>query len=296
MSRFKSAATYQIIVPNEGSGGGSTTVDIDPSSLPYASHVSLDGTGSPNIVRRTQSYANAHGAVDRGYHIDAREMAWNLYLFPPYGSDEGDLQAARMYLAEMLKPSRTPYKLKVTRADSAVRQIDFHISGAVDFPQSRQIGLAQPVTIPIYCPNPAWYDPTQKSVALAMSGSEETESAGYLGNSIDYPIIEFGADLVSPYVYINRYDSETYTCKVDLFGYTVPTGDKAIIDIAARTAVLETAGTDIRDEIFNDDWIIGYMGPRYYAESAASTTPVVAGNYAGSGTITVRWYDRYHNL
>jgi hypothetical protein len=72
---------YQIITPDQNS-----TIHTLNDSIRV---ISLDGAGVPNVVRREQQFASAHGSLDYGFRLQAREMTLMLFYHA-----EGEAQAS----------------------------------------------------------------------------------------------------------------------------------------------------------------------------------------------------------
>lgn len=150
--------------------------------------VFLDGAGIIPVRRILDKAPLQQGMTDRGFRQDARRMTLQLML---EGKSPADADKLRDQVAQWFVPTNTPLRLKVTRDDMQVRQIDCYVDGTIDFPRSNQIGSGQLVTVPLVAPNPSWYLPTQQVVESALLEATDVDiDINVAGTTADdWPII-----------------------------------------------------------------------------------------------------------
>lgn len=212
---------------------GSSTYALSGRN-PYA-FISLTGLGNPPVRRIKERGPQQHGSTDVGFLLDERML--NLALLITGTSLEA-VDGYRDDLAAMLKPSATSGKLRVTRDDGTVRQIDAHVAGVMDFPNTLQdrIGASQTVVVQFEAADPIWYDPTLKNIIFDISDNT---------SGIEIP-------LAVPVVYANTtvldaVESITYAGKWETFPtiyITGPANDLVITNVTTGK-VLDFTGTNL---------------------------------------------------
>lgn len=149
--------------------------------------VSLDGVGVAPVRRILERSPMHHGMVDRGFRLDVRRMTMALYI---EGNDLPHSDRLRDRLSYGLTPTNNPVKLRVTRDDDRVRQIDCFVDGEADYPSSQRMGVGQPVVVPLIAPDPSWYDPTQVVESGALTNGTNTFNLDVTGTTWrDWPVI-----------------------------------------------------------------------------------------------------------
>lgn len=146
----------------------------------------ISGIGIPTVTRDLQRHPNIQGAFDQGYKLEPREINLNLYYTV---ASAALADARRDAIYKIFRPFDDPLKLKITRDDSAIRQIDVHTIGMVDLPPAERIGFDQGFTVRLLAPDPIWYEPTQYTSTTTPSGTNWTSNIAYSGNWEEYPVI-----------------------------------------------------------------------------------------------------------
>lgn len=154
-------ATLAVIV-----NGVSTTISGGTTSY----RVFMDGAGIPPIRRLTERGATQQGAFDLGYRVDMRTI--RLVLAYEVSSASAAV-TRRDAIYGLFAPTGVPIQLRETRDDASVRQIDCHVSGVMDMPQSERTegpaGQLQRFLVTLQAADPFWYDPTVGSAATTSS-------------------------------------------------------------------------------------------------------------------------------
>ena len=177
-------ATYQIIQPD----AANTTYNIADGTycqLQYPNGIS--GIGMPNITRDLQRHPNIEGAFDHGYKLEPREVNLNLYYNV---TSAAAADARRDAIYKIFRPFDDPLKLKVTRDDAAVRQLDVHTVGMLDLPMSERVGYDQGFGVRLLAPNPIWYDPSQLTTTFTPAATPWFGNITYTGDWESFPIIK----------------------------------------------------------------------------------------------------------
>ena len=143
---------------------GSTNYTISGGGTTY--RVFLDGGGLPPIRRLIERGPLQHGAFDLGYRVDVR----TLRLMLAYSVSSASAAVTRRdALYAIFAPGNGVIRLRETRDDSSVRQIDCHVVGVMDMPQSERTegpaGTLQQFLITLQAADPFWYDPVQQTAS-----------------------------------------------------------------------------------------------------------------------------------
>lgn len=146
---------------------GSTTYQVSGGVLSW--RISAHGTGMPPVRRLTVRSPQQHGHTDLGFRYDARQMRL-AYFFDVGSPDSADTRRDDLYDVWKALES-TPIKLRVTRDDGNVRQIDCHVTGVLDMPDdlNDRIGPSQRFVVTLEAADPMWYDPTQASTSFTSA-------------------------------------------------------------------------------------------------------------------------------
>lgn len=184
-----------------------------------------DGFGMPPMHRFTQRGPMQHGETNRDFRLDPRTIT---LIGGVVRACERDIYAARQRLLGIFRPSNVPILLRWDLSDGTVRQIDAYYSGGMSLPMGHPAsgsgsgsgysgqtflhsqGVFQRTAVELFCPDPAFYDPTQKTATIANPdlgsggftvpmpvpfevGSSQILSAGqtiaYVGTWDAYPVI-----------------------------------------------------------------------------------------------------------
>lgn len=136
---------------------------------PY-SLISITGIGLAPTRRLRERGPQQNGSSNVGFVLDERMI--NI-LIQINGDTLELVDYYRDNLAQIFKPrSVSPIKLRLTRDDNKVREIECYTVGVVDFPnsQDRRIGPSQNVVIQLEALDPIAYEPTQRSWVFGVVG------------------------------------------------------------------------------------------------------------------------------
>lgn len=155
---------------------------------------SIRGAGGVNIRRVTIQGPTQDGDTDRGYRLGTRDLEL-VVIFK--ATDDATLDGYRDTLTSFFKPlTHTPVKLRITRDDAAVRQVDCYARGTspVDIrlvPELRP-GHTHRATISLRATDSPWYNPTGGSISVV--GTSLTAAQWWLaGNAIgSAQVVEHG--------------------------------------------------------------------------------------------------------
>lgn len=153
---------------------------------------SAQGLAMPSVRRLTERGPRQDGDTDLGYRLEPRTITLALNF---YADTHAALDGHRDTLATIFKPARGyDIKLRVTRDDGAVRQIDCHTVGPVDVRLVREErpGKLHRAVVQLRAADPTWYDPTgQVEVPLQVApywvqGDNQTFIP--MSNVLDYDV------------------------------------------------------------------------------------------------------------
>lgn len=163
---------------------GSTTVTLNNGS-PF-SLLSARGMAGPPVRRITQQGPSQDGDTDLGYRLGPR----NIELVIGFSATtDALLDGYRDTLTGIFKPlSSTPIKLRWTRDDTEVRQIDCYTVGNVkiDLIPEHRPGHYHRATVRLYAPEATWYGPTAGSgsvVGTAYTAGSWWLAGGAIGSA-----------------------------------------------------------------------------------------------------------------
>jgi hypothetical protein len=284
-------ATYEIIHPN----ASATTYNIGDGTycqLQYPNGFS--GVGLPPITRDLQRHPNIEGAIDHGFTLEPRDLMLNLYYNV---NSAAAADARRDAIYKIFRPFDDPLKLKVTRDDGAVRQIDVHTVGMLDLPTSERVGFDQGFNVRLLAPNPIWYDPSSITLNITPLGTPWLSNLSYTGTWDEYPIINVygeAQDFSMYSVITTATDTTTYSTG----SFDIPAGDIFTFDLRPGYKTIKNAagvsqlGSGTAQNTFN--FLFGF---RLFADPIeASGTNQLIGNYTtkdGTHKIQFVYYRRY---
>lgn len=298
------ATTWQAIV-------GATTYNLDDGS-PFHREAAT-GLGIATVRRLFQQGPLQHGHTDRGYRMDPRYIFLTLYF---NAATRAAADTNRDTLAEIFKPlTSIPIKLKVTRDDGAIRQINCFTEGVIDLPAQYpdRISQYQRVLVPLKAASPLWYDPSFVNLQFESviggtegfqipmeipwdqaSGSviDATETITYTGNFREFPTIRITGPATDATI-TNVTTGET----LDFTGTTISGGDYYDIDLAAHT-VKDSSGTNkIADLTSDSDLGTWHLATHPEATDGENDIQVEITSDATTATrVSITYYNRYVHL
>lgn len=186
---------------------------------------SIRGAGGVNIRRVTIQGPAQDGDTDKGYRLGTRDLELTVIF---KAVDDATLDGYRDTLTSFFKPlTHTPVKLRITRDDAAVRQIDCYPRGTspVDIrlvPELRP-GHTHQATISLRAADSPWYNPTQGSagvIGTSFVGATWWLAGGAIGTA---QVMEHGTAPTQgqAWTYTGTPDVPTYSGTSYLGGYTI---------------------------------------------------------------------------
>lgn len=143
---------------------GSTNINLSNKS-PF-SLVSARGLSGAEIRRVTSRGPAQDGDTDKGYRLAPRMMEIVIGI---QGATNAALDGHRDTLTSFFKPlPNTPIKLRYTRDDTEIRQIDCYTVGdiKIDLVPENRVGHYHEATIRLRAADPSFYDPTPGTVTV----------------------------------------------------------------------------------------------------------------------------------
>lgn len=265
--------------------------------------VQMSGVGVARVTRNVEPSLVTNCHQDRGFRLDPRRVDLTLYV------SEATASAAESTLdtiASIFEPTQNPLNLKITREDSAVRQIDVYLDGQIDYPVSiddKLDGSVQKITVPLIAPDPIFYDPTQVTETVDLSsGSGNAVISGSGLTWYDYPVIEVDGPLTG----LNISPSGFSAANINLFPSTIALGRTYTIDLRPDYKTIEDdLGANKLSELTvstrnNMHGMLRVHSEKFldaYASGATSTTLQFSGTSpGGTSEARVKYYKRYLSL
>lgn len=276
-----------------------TTHDLSDGTI--TEFVWIDGTGIPPVERLVERAPVIDGAFDRGFRLLPRRM--NLHLV--FENDRsGPAETARDTLSKIFRPTLLPLKLKITRDDSEVRQIDCYLEDELDFPMSSRILTGrQDIDIQLYAPNPIWYDPTQVITTVDMSSGINSAALSTSDMTwFDWPVIVCTGPLTN--LIISHSDMGA---SLSFSGATIPGSDAYTIDMRDGFKTIENnAGTNKINDLtaatlpnfFGEFriWDEKYIESATLSDGTDNNFSISASSTTGASEVEFQWYKRYLNI
>lgn len=276
----------------------------------YANWISTTGVGLPAISRITEQGVAQHGRTDRGYSIDQRSLFLPLLL---RSSTLAGVDTMRDNLSMILSPfTDAAIKLRVTRDDGTVRQIDCFTHEMIDMPHTPtqdRIGTSQMVVVQLAAADPFWYDPTiyhatlrtdergvdvEVDVPLLLDTSGALETATtiqYLGTAPDYPTIYITGPVTDLTI-----TNDTTGDVLDWTGTTIAAGTTRTVTLAygAKTIVDANGANKIAElDETNSDLTSWHLEPRPAAVNGDNDISVTGSSATDATEIRIEYYRRY---
>jgi hypothetical protein len=239
----------------------------------------LDGAGMPDIRRITERGPMQQGATDVDYRIEPRKLSLGLFA---YGASGAAFDGIRDLFYAMFAPANGVINLVYTRDDAAVRQIDVHVSGAADLPQSEQIGDSLRWLVPLEAADPLWYDPTPVTAQITQSPLNLT--VAYTGDAPTFPVITFTGPLQSPIL-----TNTTTGDKLDFTGYNLAGAASIVVNLAyGYKTVLSGVGVNMIAYLTNDSDLATWA-----LQPGDNALTLAAGGLTGASLVSIAYYRRY---
>lgn len=262
--------------------------------------VHLDGVGLPHVRRILEKAPLQHGATDRGFRLEPRKMILHLYL---EGTDTRHADELRDRIAQLFGPTDAATTLQITRDDGAIRRIDCHVDGEVDFPTSRREGRGQPVVIPLVAPDPTWYETTQQVTNHTIpNGNSSLDITATGATWEDWPVIDLTGPLDDNFGF-QHVNSNAWI----FFSGAIPNGETFRLDLRpGYKTIRRTSDNANRMSYIYPDYLTGFSEFRImHPKLAAATDPNLGGAnrffFQAAGTssasaATFYWYRRFISL
>lgn len=267
----------------------------------------LSGVGIQNVLRLESKGALQNGVTDIGFQQAAGLLTLEVFI---HGASKSAADGHRDTLAGILRPrAATPVKVRVTRNDGKVRQIDTYLVGSADFPavRSQRFGGGQIVAVQLKAPDPKWYDPTLVNVAFtSVQGGTEgwqipidvpwdqqggdfidvVETIDYAGLAPVYPEIVITGPCDNPII-----ENQTTGETIEFVG-TLLNGETWTVQISADSAdVLDDDGVSALQYVTEDSDL-----GTFHLEPGANDVAVQILTGATTATrVSFRYYERYYH-
>lgn len=129
-----------------------------------------DGLGMSPMHRLSERGPLQHGDTDRGYRLDPRIVRLVLDI---KGQSRANMDALRMQLLSIFRPSNTPIVLK-NELDAGTYCLDCYYVGQMSMSTSEKQGWYQTVVVDLKANDPTWYDPVASSYIVSIGAGADT--------------------------------------------------------------------------------------------------------------------------
>lgn len=241
--------------------------------------VSLNGRGMAPIRRLQETGPQQHGATDVGYRLDPRRID---LMLTAQGTDRADFDDIRDQIYTIFTPSPTPLTLVYTRDDDAIRHINVHVTGDLDFPESDQVYGSMTWLVPLIAADPLWFDPEQQTATLDENNL--TVNVAYAGTFSEFPIITFEGPMED---FILTQDESGDT--LDFSGYSINAGTSVIVDLRyGYKTVLDNEDNNVIANL----WYLSNMATWSLPPGGCDVT-LSASSLTSESLVTIAYYNRY---
>lgn len=129
-----------------------------------------DGLGMSPMHRLSERGPLQHGDTDRGYRLDPRIVSLVLDI---NGSSQANMEAQRLTLLSIFKPSNTPIILQNVRAGGTYN-LDCYYVGGMSISSADRNSWNQKVMVTLKANDPTWYDPIASSYVVSIGAGADT--------------------------------------------------------------------------------------------------------------------------
>lgn len=276
----------------------------------YCQHLGHDGVGMMPSHRLRQRGPMQHGATDLGFRGDPRTVSLALLI---EGTSLSDYWTRRSALLNLFKPTVDPLSLRFTLDNGDVRQLDCQYVGNMSLSSAEKMRYTHAVGVTLSAADPAFYDPTGKSVTFALGGGgeafdiplaiplkvgvsvmDQVVTIDYVGNWLALP---FRIRIVGPItdaVITNLATDE----KMDFTGITIVAGDYYDIDCryAQKTVVDDEDTNKIADLTTDSDLATWHLAPGAGIGAGPNGIQVEGSAVTAATTVYVQWFDKFVGL
>lgn len=284
---------------------GNTTYTLNDGA-PF-SLISAANIGMAPVRRLSERGPYQHGDSDTGFRLEPRVITLALFAS---ADTLAEMDTHRTTLQTAFRPRSTPIKLRATRDDGAIRQIDAYTLNQLDWPHGGEdrIGASQRMALQLRCPDPAWYDPTSLLLTLENASSsasgymvpvsiptifdsgsdiDATDTINYTGTWPDYPIIYLVGPLTNPVL-----THITLGLTLDFTGITIASGKTYTIDLRyGYKTVIDGDGANAIDELTADSDLAEFR-----LEPGDNDINLVASGATGASSVRLLYTLRYAGL
>lgn len=266
------------------------------------------GFGMPPLHRQSERGPQQHGDTDRGYSLDPRLV--NLVIVA-LGDDWNDVYAHIDQLNNYFHPA-SPTTLRYLRPDGRTFHLDVFADGRPPFYDSTDIigHYAVRVGMTLKANDPAWYDPTARSLTFSLGGGgdvttvptavptgvgastiDQSIPVRYKGSWIAYPVIKIVGPITNPVIK----NESTGGHLLDFTGTTIGVGEWFEIELRYGNKVIRNqAGVYQNGKLVdpNDLALFGFY-PDPEAPDGINSIRVTGTGINENSHVDFSWLDRY---
>ena len=273
----------------------------------YCRHLGHDGVGMMPSHRLTQRGPEQHGVTDLGFRGDPRTVQLALLL---EGTSKSDYWTRRAALLNLFKPTDDPLGLRFTLENGDARQLDCQYVGDMALGSRGKTGYARTVGVTLRAANPAFYDPTGKTVVFALGGGsaafeipmaiplnigvstlDQTVTIGYDGSWLALP---YRVRIVGPITDACVANLATDE-KLDFDGVTIGAGHYYDVDCryGHKTVVDDADANKIADLTEDSDLATWHLAVDPDVTDGLNDVQVTGSTVTVATEVYVQWFDKF---
>lgn len=158
--------------------------------------IGKSGWGIAPLHRISERGPQQHGVTDAGFRHDARIANLKLGVS---ATSMANLQTLVDNLGAWHKPRNTPFALRWTLDDGAIRQIDAFYLDGLNAESAGGLGFHREYTISYQCPDPFFYDPVSAVESFGIAaGADAWEIPWVIGWTIGGSTLDHTKDVIYP--------------------------------------------------------------------------------------------------
>ena len=246
-------------------------------------HEKSTGLAVPGITRFLEQSPTQHGALDRGFLLQPRVMAFKLLV---RATTPTEFYARRKTVIDVLRPSVTnvPGQLRVTLPDATVWKINVFLTDPPVF--TRKDSLCEEVEFALTAPDPVWTQNVSVAyLTFAQADIGTSKILTYTGGWITFPYpFSIKGSLTHPII-----NNLTSGKKIDL-NYVVPSNTTVLIDLRYGYKTIKQGSTNLLQYLSSDsDLEDFYWLPDPDATGGANTIQVLGSATSANTTVKLGW-------
>ncbi len=298
-------------------------VYVKPDGVKYLLHapplravLQEEGFGTPPLDYVTDRAPFQHGDSVRSFTLGPRPV--QLVVMQNFCS-RADYWAGRAAFLDAVRPNRitnfnTPGKLLYYLSGGSKRQLDVFLDSGPGFSPDQDGWRAWSFTeaVRFTAHDPAWYDPTQRSVVFAAAGSSNDQLTfpatfpiqfstfggtvditygSFGGTWVDYPTITITGPITGPTI------TNQTTGDVLGFNFILVAGESVSIVLRGQKTVTKNDGTNLLNTLSSDSDLTTFgIYPDPQAPNGINEISASGSGLTAASSIRIDYYTRYFGI